>query len=295
VSSDRSSAAEAAEKPHAERTFRLVLEYDGRDFEGWQIQAGDRPARTIQGVLRDAVESITGHPASIRGAGRTDAGVHAFGQVASVRAQTAMSAKALARALNGRLPGDVAVRCSDDVPDGWDALREASGKHYRYQIWNGARRSPLRAARFHWQRDPLRVDHMREAAQCFLGTHDFAAMAGAGSSVKTTIRTILDLRIVGETGGEVVIDVEGEGFLRHMVRNLVGTLLEIGRGRWEVARAAEILASLDRGEAGPTAPAQGLALISVVDGWTLRREKGRERASPAVSRGSSVDESSPVG
>jgi tRNA pseudouridine38-40 synthase len=288
------ASSSSAESP-AERTFRLVLEYDGRDFEGWQIQAGDRPARTIQGVLCEAVESVTRHPASVRGAGRTDAGVHAFGQVASVRALTAMSATALARALNGRLPGDVVVRSSDAVPDGWDALREASSKHYRYLIWNGARRSPLRAARFHWQRDPLRVDHMREAAQSFLGTHDFASMAGAGSSVKTTTRTILDLRIAGETGGEIVIDVEGEGFLRHMVRNLAGTLLEIGRGRWQVARAAEILASLDRGEAGPTAPAQGLALISVVDSWTLRRNKGGKWTAPAVSRGSSVDESSPVG
>lgn len=279
----------------AERTFRLVLEFDGRDFEGWQIQAGNRPARTVQGVLTEAVESVTGYSASVRGAGRTDSGVHAFGQVASVRVVTAMAAKALARALNGRLPRDIAVRESVEVPAGWDALREAARKHYRYQIWNGARRSPLRASRFHWQRDPLSLDRMREAGRCFVGTHDFASMAGAGSSVKTTIRTVLDLRISGETGDEIVIDVEGEGFLRHMVRNLAGTLLEIGRGRWEVARAAEILASLDRGEAGPTAPAQGLALISVQDSWSQSRNQGGELLTREFSRGSSVDESSPVG
>ena len=279
----------------AERTFRLVLEYDGRDFEGWQIQAGERPARTIQGVLTQSVESVTGYSARVRGAGRTDAGVHAFGQVASVRVVTGMSAKALARALNGRLPRDIAVRNCDAVPAGWDALREAKKKHYRYQIWNGTRRSPLRVDRFHWQRDPLSLDRMREAAQYFIGKHDFASMAGAGSSVKTTIRTVLDLRIRGEAGGEIIIDVEGEGFLRHMVRNLAGTLLEIGRGRWEVSRAAEILASCDRGEAGPTAPAQALALISVEDSWTLRPEIARKMALPEVSGGSSVDESSPVG
>jgi tRNA pseudouridine38-40 synthase len=274
-----------------EQTFRLVLEYDGRDFEGWQIQAGERVARTIQGVLTEAVESVTGYSARVRGAGRTDAGVHAFGQVASVRVITAMSAKALARALNGRLPADLAVRESDLVPLGWDALREAQRKHYRYQIWNGARRSPLRVDRFTWQRDPLCVERMREASLCFIGTHDFAAMGAAGSSVKTTIRTVNDLQITGETGGEILIDVVGEGFLRHMVRNLAGTLLEIGRGRWEVPRAAEILASLDRGQAGPTAPARGLALISVQDHWIPPVANAAE----VVSGGSSVDESSPVG
>ncbi len=295
MSRTASSAGARSGESSAERTFRLVLEYDGRDFEGWQAQDGDRPARTVQGVLRDALESVTGYPGRVRGAGRTDAGVHAFGQVASVRTMTGMSAKALARALNGRLPSDVAVRDSDEVPEGWDALREAASKHYRYQIWNGARRSPLRAARFHWQRDPLSVEAMREAAGCFIGTHDFASMAGAGSSVKTTVRTVLDLRIAGEAGGEIVIDVRGEGFLRHMVRNLAGTLLEIGRGRWEVARAARILASLDRGEAGPTAPAKGLALISVVDSWTMRKINHRGSPLPILSRGSSVDGSGPVG
>lgn len=253
-----------AESPPG-RTFRLVLEYDGRDFEGWQIQSGERSSRTVQGVLKEAIESVTRQQARVRGAGRTDAGVHAMGQVASVRVVTALSAEALARSLNGWFPRDLAIREIAEMPHGWDALREAQGKHYRYQIWNGARRSPLRADRFLWLRDPLCLERMRQAGQVFVGTHDFAAFQGAGSDVRTTVRTLGTLRIEGASGAEVILDFEGQGFLRHMVRNLVGTLIEIGRGRWEPDCAAEILASLDRGQAGPTAPALGLVLVEVRD------------------------------
>jgi tRNA pseudouridine38-40 synthase len=259
------------------RTFRLVLEYDGLNFEGWQVQAGERPSRTVQGVLTEALESVTGSRARVRGAGRTDAGVHAFGQVASVQVSTQFTPEQLARALNGRLCRDIAVREIDAVPLDWDALREARGKHYRYQIWNGADRSPLRAGRFHWLRDPLDVGRMREASEIFVGTHDFAALQGAGSEVKTTVRTIQVVGIKGEAGSEIILDVEGEGFLRHMVRNLAGTLIEIGRGRWEVARGTEILASLDRQQAGPTAPANGLVLIEVRDSWSLADTEAANR------------------
>ncbi len=273
------------------RTFRLVLEYDGLNFEGWQVQAGERPSRTVQGVLTEALESVTGSRARVRGAGRTDAGVHALGQVASVQVSTQFTAEQLARALNGRLCRDIAVREVDAVPLDWDALREARGKHYRYQIWNGADRSPLRAGRFHWLRDPLDVGRMREVSEVFVGTHDFSALQGAGSEVKTTVRTIQAVGIKGEAGSEIILDVEGEGFLRHMVRNLAGTLIEIGRGRWEVARGAEILASLDRQQAGPTAPANGLVLVEVRDSWSLAVTEAANRPSRRIS----VDESSPVG
>ena len=284
-----SDAAVAPTRPG--RTFRLVLEYDGRDFEGWQIQAGERFARTVQGVVLDALESVTRQEARVRGAGRTDAGVHAMGQVASVRVVTDLSPHALARSLNGFFPRDLAIREIAEVPAEWDALREARGKHYRYQIWNGACRSPLRIERFHWLREPLGVDRMREAASAFVGTHDFAALQGAGSVVQTSVRTLQALRVEGLPGDEIMFDVEGEGFLRHMVRNLAGTLIEIGRGRWEASRAAEILASLDRQQAGPTAPAQALVLVEVRDTWSLAHRK----TGFSGSRGSSVDESSPVG
>jgi tRNA pseudouridine38-40 synthase len=278
-------------EPPACRTFRLVLEYDGRDFEGWQIQSGERASRTVQGIVCEALEAVTRNQARVRGAGRTDAGVHAMGQVASVRVVTSLSVETLARSLNGYFPRDLSVRAIDEVPHGWDALREARGKHYRYRIWNGRQRSPLRAGRFHWLREPLEVDRMREAAQAFVGTHDFAAFQGAGSSVKTSVRTIEALRIEGEAGSEIILDVEGGGFLRHMVRNLAGTLIEIGRGRWAVGRASEILASFDRQQAGPTAPAEGLTLVSVRDSWS----EGGQEAQLLGSRAISVDESGPVG
>ena len=276
------------ERP-GERTFRLVVEYDGRNFEGWQIQAGERVSRTIQGVLVEAVESITRTPARIRGAGRTDAGVHAFGQVASLVVPTELASRSLGRAIQSRLPADVAIVGCEEVPAGWDALREARAKLYRYQIWNGADRSPIRAPRWCWIRDPLDLEAMREAARCFVGSHDFAALRAAGSDVKTTIRTLTAIELTGASKAEIVLDVTGEGFLRHMVRNLAGTLIEIGRGRWIPGRARQILESLDRGQAGPTAPAEGLTLVEVRDSWT---EGEVERM---ASEGLSVDDKASVG
>lgn len=272
------------------RTFRLVLEYDGAGFEGWQIQAGTRPARTVQGVLAKALESVTGQPPRVRGAGRTDAGVHALGQVASVAVETGLAPERLQAALNARLPDDLAVRLLAEARPGWDALRAARGKHYRYRIWNGAQRSPLRAGTCWWVREALDLDALDGAAWGFEGRHDFAAFQAAGSSVKTTTRTLTRCAVSGHAGGEIRLDVEGEGFLRHMVRNLAGTLVEIGRGRWPVERAAEILASGDRGEAGPTAPAHGLCLIRVDD------DGGAFPAgTPSRGQGAPVDSGGPVG
>jgi len=256
------------------RTFRLVLEYDGRDFEGWQVQAGPRPSRTVQGVLADAIASVTGETPRVRGAGRTDAGVHAEAQVASVVVATGLPPERLQAALNARLPEDVGVRGCREAAAGWDALRAARGKHYRYRIWNGPNRSPLRSGRWWWVKEALDIDAIAAAARAFEGRHDFAAFQAAGSSVKTTVRTVTRCAVTGESRGELVLDVQGEGFLRHMVRNLAGTLVEIGRGRWEVARAGEILASVDRGRAGPTAPPHGLCLVRVDD------DEGRGESPP---------------
>ena len=248
-----------------EATFRLVVEYDGRDFEGWQVQEGARAARTVQGELAAAVRSVTGAEGRIRGAGRTDAGVHAWGQVASLCVSTGLEPPRLAAALNARLADDVAVVECEPVPAGWDALRAAQAKHYRYQIWNGARRSPLRAARWAWIREALDPSRMAEAARSLVGRQDFAAFQAAGSSARTTVRTVTRCEIAGAARGEIRLDVEGEGFLRHMVRNFAGTVIEVGRGRWDPAEVASILASGDRGRAGPTAPARGLALVRVWD------------------------------
>ena len=154
------------------RTFRLVLEYDGSGFEGWQVQAGDRVARTVQGELARALTSLTGEAGRIRGAGRTDAGVHAWGQVASIVVSTGLDADAMRRALNARLPRDVAILDCREMRAGWDALRAATGKHYRYRIWNGRERSPLRTGRFAWVREALDPLTMQKAARGLIGTHD---------------------------------------------------------------------------------------------------------------------------
>ena len=271
------SPASRGEVPGAgERTFRLVLEYEGTHFEGWQVQAGPRPSRTVQGTLESALEALGCRNIRTRGAGRTDAGVHALGQVASVRFVEGPSDATLGRALNSKLPPDLAVVRADLVPAGWDALRAAAGKHYRYTIWNGRTRSPLRQARSWAVSVPLDLEAMGRAAQQLEGRHDFAAFQASGSSVRTTVRQLDSLRVEGESGGEIRLEVEGEGFLRHMVRNLAGTLVEVGRGRWTAEKAAQILASRDRGQAGPTAPAQGLVLVAVRDGFRPEAGEGAQ-------------------
>lgn len=249
------------------RTFRLVLEYDGRDFEGWQAQAGSRQARTVQGVLAEALASIGCPVLKIQAAGRTDAGVHAEGQVVSLALERALEPRILVRALNARLPEDVAVVDACEAPPGWHATDAAHSKLYRYRIWNGAARSPLRAARFAFIPEPLDLEAMRAAAPAFVGTQDFSALRAAGSSARTSVRTLHSVELTGAAGGEIAFDVLGAGFLRHMVRNLAGTLVEVGRGRFTPADVSRILASRDRGQAGPTAPAHGLTLVRVWDGF----------------------------
>lgn len=243
------------------RTYRLTLEYDGADFSGWQIQPG--ASRTVQGVLEGAIARITGQRARVVGSGRTDAGVHAEGQVASVVLATALEPARLRRALNGVLPADVVVRELSPARDGFDARRDATGKLYRYALWNGRERAPLRRQRTHAVPRPLDLAAMRAAAGPLLGSHDFAAFQAAGSSVKTTVRTLRRLDVTGEAGGIVELWFEANGFLHHMVRNLTGTLLEVGTGRRAPEGMTALLAARDRTRAGPTAPARGLALVSV--------------------------------
>ncbi len=241
--------------------FRLTLEYDGTDFAGWQVQAGS--CRTVQGALEAAIARVTGQTVRVAGASRTDAGVHAEGQVASARIETALAAAELQSALNGTLPSDAAVVEASRVPEDFHARYSAKGKLYSYRVWNHPSRSPLRRTRTHWVARPLDVAAMSGAARELVGRHDFAALQGSGSEVESTIRTIAALRIEQESSPELVFWVEGDGFLRHMVRNLVGTLLEVGGGRRSSESMIELLASGDRRMAGPTAPAGGLELIRV--------------------------------
>lgn len=245
----------------APTTFKLVLEYDGAGFEGWQLQPGGR--RTVQGTLEEAVARITGQRVRVTGSGRTDSGVHAEGQTASLRVETRLDAAALWSALNGVLPPDLAVVEAERMASGFHALRDARSKLYRYQIWNGPVRSPLRRSRAHALSRSLDLAAMRRAASDLVGTHDFASFQAAGSEVQTTVRTLLRLDVVGEAGGVIDLEVEGTGFLRHMVRNLAGTLLQIGSGRRSAESMPALLAARDRSLAGPTSPAQGLTLVRV--------------------------------
>lgn len=243
-------------------TFKLTLEYDGSDFAGWQTQ---HPGlRTVQGELARALAEIAAGPVRLMGAGRTDRGVHAEGQVASAAFETRLDADTLRRALNAKLPGDLAVLRVEAMHDGFEARRAARGKHYRYRVWNSEVPSPLRARRFHRVREPLALEPMREAAAALLGRHDFTSFRGAGSAVKTSVRTLTRLDLEGASGAEVAFCFAGDGFLRHMVRNIVGTLLEVGLGRRAPASVAEVLTAQDRERAGPTAPACGLTLEAVI-------------------------------
>ncbi|MBM4383611.1 MAG: tRNA pseudouridine(38-40) synthase TruA [Deltaproteobacteria bacterium] len=238
-------------------TFKLTLEYDGRGFAGWQSQR--ERERTVQGELLRALAEIAPPPIRLMGAGRTDAGVHAEGQVASVTLETRLDGETLRRALNAKLPEDIAVLAAEPRPDAFDARRDAIAKRYRYQLWNAELPSPLRAARFWHVREPLDLAALRAGAARLVGTHDFTSFRGAGSAVRTSTRTLTRVDVWAEGGG-VMLGFEGEGFLRHMVRIAVGTLVEVGLGRRPAAWMAEVLAARDRAAAGRTAPACGLTL-----------------------------------
>jgi tRNA pseudouridine38-40 synthase len=240
---------------------RFTLEYDGAGFAGWQAQAGGQ--RTVQDEFEAAIERVTGQRLRVAAAGRTDAGVHALGQVASARIQTELPPATLRRALNQGLPKDLAVVAAERAADDFHARYSAVGKLYRYRVWNAATRSPLRSARAHWVARKLDAPAMSKAAEAFVGRHDFAALQAAGSDVESTLRTLKRLEVEQESPGELVFWAEADGFLRHMVRNLVGTLLEVGSGRRSIDSMTELLACGDRRRAGPTAPAAGLTLMRV--------------------------------
>ncbi len=242
----------------------LVVAYDGRGFAGWQVQP-DRP--TVQGTVEAALDRVHGVPAGtvrIVGAGRTDAGVHALGQVASYLPPTPRSPEVLRAALAGLLPETVRVLAVREMPAGFHACRSATGKVYRYRVVNRELALPFEAP-FAWHvRAPLDLAAMRAAAAHLVGRHDFAAFQTSGSPTETTVRTLRRLEVRERPGGIVEIEAEGDGFLYRMVRNLVGLLVEVGLGRRSPGEAARVLATRDRAAAGRTAPARGLCLVRVL-------------------------------
>jgi tRNA pseudouridine38-40 synthase len=242
------------------RTLKLVIEYDGTDFAGWQRQAGQR---TVQGCLEDAFAAMVGAPVRITGAGRTDAGVHAEGQVASAKVEAGIPAAGFLRGLNAHLPPDIAVRELADVPETFDARRSARGKVYRYLIWTHVVRSPHRA-RWSWHHRAALDSHaLREAAAAFVGQHDFRGFRAADCERRSTVRLIRSFTVVRD-GALITCEVEGTAFLKNMVRIMIGTLVAAGRHQLDADAIRALLAAGDRSKAGVTAPAHGLTLVQVI-------------------------------
>jgi len=240
------------------RNLRLLIEYDGTNYHGWQIQPGDA---TVQQTVINAIRKITGEPVNLIGAGRTDAGVHAEGQVANFRTETRIETKRLPLAINSELPDDIVIKGANEVPPEFHAQFDAQGKTYRYQIWNSRIRPALNRHRHAWVKAPLDVGRMSDAALTFVGTHDFESFASECRE-KDSVRTVSELELGGE-GELITMRISADGFLYSMVRAIAGTLIDVGRGHLAVDEVPQMLAARDRRQGGPTAPACGLYLVEV--------------------------------
>lgn len=262
------------------RTLRITLAYDGGRYVGWQRQDN---GPSIQGLVERALEAIEGRAVAVTGAGRTDAGVHALGQVASFRLGHPIPPAALVRALNARLPGEVRVLAAAEAAADFNARFAAREKIYRYRILNRTIDDPFER-RYSWHVPrPLDFEALADALALVEGRHDFAAFQAAGSEVASTVRTLSGVSAqrvawsplrggvepaAGDEGGVLSLEFGGDGFLRHMVRNLVGSVVQVGLGRRRPDWLHDVLASRDRRRAGPTAPPQGLFLVAVRFGET---------------------------
>jgi tRNA pseudouridine38-40 synthase len=245
------------------RSLKLVLAYDGTAYRGWQVQP---QASTVQAAVEAAWRQATGEAIRVVASGRTDAGVHALGQAASLRTGSPLPVATLRRALNANLPGDVRVLAVTEAAAGFHAVRDALRKTYRYVLQDGGVPDPF-TRRYCWYL-PRRLDEraMQRAADPLTGEHDFASFQGAGSPRVTTVRTVQEFSVARhatELAGQVVIEITANGFLYNMVRNLVGTLVQVGQGRRDADWPNRILGGRDRRLAGPTAPPQGLFLVRV--------------------------------
>lgn len=247
----------------ARQWFKLTIAYDGSDYAGWQVQPGEL---TIQGMLERALVKVIKKRVPVTGSGRTDSGVHAIGQVASIALDNwRASCDALCRAINSRLPRDICVLQVERAPYDFHAIRDCIGKRYRYRLQAGGMRDPF-DHRYLWHiRGSLDVEAMSAAANLLLGQHDFACFQAAGSERKSTVRSIRDISLTAQPSGcggqTVVFEVEADGFLYNMVRNIVGTLVDVGRRKNPPCWIGQLLQSKDRTLAGQTAPPHGLYLL----------------------------------
>lgn len=246
--------------------YRLIIQYDGTDFAGWQVQA--QGERTVQGELERVLSLLDGRAVAVHGAGRTDAGVHAEAQVASFRLERELAPERLRDAINGNLDSDLRVIEARTAPDDFHARFSARGKTYVYRIFNERFSSPFLSRYAHREGRPLDAERMRECARLFVGTHDWTAFSAAQSDVRHRVRTLTRLEVTERRsrrgrGRLVEIAASADGFLRFMVRSIAGTLIAAGRGEIDGETIARAISTGDRGLAAATAPARGLTLVEV--------------------------------
>ncbi len=243
----------------AVRNIKLTIQYDGSGYHGWQAQLD---AETIQGCITTAIEKLCNCEIKVNGASRTDAGVHALGQVANIKIDTPIPTENLAKALTELLPETIAVCQAVDVGDDFDAISSTKAKLYRYTICT-AKTPPVLRIKQCWHRPgTLDTDAMSEAAKLLIGKKDFKSFAAAADNRQSSVRTITHCEVKSD-GEWIYVDVQADGFLYNMVRNIVGALVEVGRGRWEPKKITEILDAKERTAAGPIAPAAGLCLMKI--------------------------------
>ena len=241
------------------RNIKMVVEYDGTAYHGWERQTN---ALGIQAVLEEALSKVTGEGVAATAAGRTDAGVHALGQVVSFKTSGSIPTNHIPDALNSILPGDIAVLSAEDVPMAFHARYSAKGKLYRYIINNSKYPSALNRFREYHYPYSLDFDAMHDAVQHFTGKHDFRAFLASGSSVENTVRAVTRMEL-SKRDDHIILEIAADGFLYHMVRNIVGTLLQVGHGKIRSEDIPGIIQSGDRKRAGETAPPHGLYLVEV--------------------------------
>jgi tRNA pseudouridine38-40 synthase len=242
------------------RNIKLTIEYEGTNYQGWQVQPR---GATVQGVIEEKLTLLAGEKVHLAGSGRTDAGVHAIAQVAHFRTGSQMDLCSLQKALNSLLPSDIAIVRAEEVGDGFHARKNSKGKVYEYRILNQNVRKVFDRL-YAWQ-IPQKLDliEMKQATQSLIGEHDFSAFRSVGTPTRTAIRTVIRAEWKRSPEGLLHFEIEGTGFLKQMVRAIVGTLVEVGRGKISAGEFRRIFDSKDRTQAGPTAPAHGLFLKEV--------------------------------
>ena len=242
------------------RNIKLLIEYDGTNYLGWQVQP---KGSTIQGVLEEKLGLLTGEPIRLFGSGRTDSGVHAFGQVAHFKTRSQMDIRTIQKALNSLIPSDIVIRKAEEVAEDFHARKHSKSKVYEYRILNRILKSAFHREYAWYIPQELNFSEMKKAGRSLIGEHDFSAFRSVGSPTRTTVRRVIRAEWKREGEGFICFEIEANGFLKQMVRAIIGTLVEVGQGKMNAVEFRKILESKDRKKAGPTAPAHGLFLREV--------------------------------